>query len=85
MRMDSFPHIERLLERFGVESRRTQSDNILPALGIFAAGALVGGILGLLFAPKAGRELREELNERIKTATHPTANNATSNGPADGA
>ena len=30
----------------------------------FALGALVGTVMGLLFAPKSGRELREELREK---------------------
>ncbi len=30
----------------------------------FALGAITGTILGLLFAPKSGKELREELKEK---------------------
>jgi len=30
----------------------------------FAIGALVGTVMGLLFAPKSGRELREEIKEK---------------------
>lgn len=33
--------------------------------GAFALGALVGGTLGILFAPKPGKETRKELKEKI--------------------
>ena len=33
--------------------------------GAFALGALVGGTLGILFAPKSGKETRKELKEKI--------------------
>jgi len=32
--------------------------------GTFAFGALVGGALGVLFAPKSGKETRKELKEK---------------------
>ena len=33
--------------------------------GTFALGALVGGALGVLFAPKSGKETRKELKEKF--------------------
>lgn len=33
--------------------------------GAFALGALVGGTLGVLFAPKSGKETRKELKEKL--------------------
>ena len=33
--------------------------------GAFALGALVGGTLGILFAPKSGKETRKELKEKL--------------------
>lgn len=35
-----------------------------------AAGALVGALAGLLLAPKAGRELREDVSERAQDLIH---------------
>ena len=33
--------------------------------GAFALGAIVGGVLGILFAPKSGKETRKELKEKL--------------------
>ena len=52
---------EDILNSLGLQSIPERSDTILPAMGIFGAGILVGAGLGLLFAPKPGRELREDL------------------------
>lgn len=34
--------------------------------GYFISGAAVGTVLGVLFAPKAGRETREQMNTWLK-------------------
>jgi hypothetical protein len=52
---------EDILNSLGLQSIPERSDTILPAMGIFGAGILVGAGLGMLFAPKPGRELREDL------------------------
>jgi gas vesicle protein len=49
----------------GLETRRDTAETILPVLGAFAAGILVGAGLGLLLAPKRGTELREDLRQRL--------------------
>ncbi|HIE09693.1 MAG TPA: YtxH domain-containing protein [Armatimonadetes bacterium] len=36
----------------------------------FVLGVIVGGALGVLLAPKAGREVREQLKERMREKTH---------------
>lgn len=54
-----------ILGAIGLETRRTATDYILPALGVFSAGLLVGAGLGLMLAPKSGRELRGDIRERI--------------------
>lgn len=54
-----------LLELIGLESRRTSGDKIVTSLAIFGAGVLVGAGLGLMLAPKPGRELRSDLRQRI--------------------
>jgi len=41
------------------------SGDLVSALSIFAAGIILGAGLALLFAPKAGEEIRRDLAERI--------------------
>ena len=59
-----------LLDLVGLESRRTTSDKLVPALAIFGAGILVGAGLGLLLAQKPGKELRSQLREKLPGAKH---------------
>ena len=40
-------------------------DQLLSAVGIFAAGTLTGAALAVLFAPKPGAELRQEIGARV--------------------
>ncbi len=54
-----------LLEVVGLESRRSSSDKLVPALALFGAGVLVGAGLGLMLAQKPGRELRDDLRDRL--------------------
>jgi hypothetical protein len=57
-----------ILKLFGVEERRSTMDYIMPALGLFSVGLLVGAGIGLLLAPKPGRELRDDLRGRLGAA-----------------
>jgi YtxH-like protein len=45
--------------------RSNPSDQLLSAVGIFAAGILTGAALAVLFAPKPGAELRQEIGARV--------------------
>jgi hypothetical protein len=56
---------EDLLDLVGLESRRSTGDKLVPALALFGAGVLVGVGLGLMLAPKPGRELRDELKNKL--------------------
>lgn len=47
-----------ILGAIGLQTRRGAVDFILPALGVFGTGLLLGAGLGLLFAPKTGAETR---------------------------
>jgi hypothetical protein len=58
---------EDLLAAIGLATQQTVTVRLLNFAGAFAAGALVGGILALLFAPKSGRGLREDLGDRIRS------------------
>lgn len=55
-----------VLELIGLETRKGPADWLLPALGAFSVGMLVGAGLGLLMAPKPGAELRGDLRNRMQ-------------------
>ena len=57
---------ERLLERLGLEHKRSTMEIVLPAIGIFAAGVTVGALLGVMFAPKRGEDLRTDVRHRLE-------------------
>ena len=59
-----------VLGALGLQSRQTAGDYILPALGIFGVGVLVGASLGLLFAPKPGAELRHQIGDKVRRRKH---------------
>ena len=56
--------VERLLDRLGLEQKRSTMEVVMPALAIFGAGLAVGAALGVMFAPKRGDELRADLRHR---------------------
>lgn len=57
--------VDALLDRMGLEQKRSTMEVVLPALGIFGAGIAAGAALGLLFAPKRGDELRGDIRHRF--------------------
>src|SRR5699024_4465192 len=57
--------VNALLDRMGLEHKRSTMDMMLPALGIFGAGIAVGAALGVLFAPKRGEEIRSDLRSSV--------------------
>jgi hypothetical protein len=56
-------------------SHRSASESLAASLATFGAGVIVGAGIGMLFAPKSGRELRQELGDRVSEMrqefTHP--------------
>lgn len=54
---------EDMLARLGLQTRTTSVDFLLPALGIFGVGILVGAGVALTLAPKSGSEFRHDLRE----------------------
>ncbi|MFP2932534.1 YtxH domain-containing protein [Pyxidicoccus sp. 3LG] len=66
-----------LLNLIGLETRRDTTDTLLPVIGAFAAGILVGAGLGLLLAPKPGNQLRDDLRQRLASGQE-LINNAVS-------
>ena len=55
-----------LLDRVGLEQKRSTAETLLPMLGIFGAGIAVGATLGVLFAPKRGEAIRSDLRHSIE-------------------
>lgn len=53
-----------LLEVFGLQRAPMAGAYVLPAIGLFGVGVIVGAGLGMLFAPKAGDELRHDISQR---------------------
>ncbi len=56
---------EDLLQLFGLEARRSIGERLLPAAGMLAIGLVIGVGIGLLYAPKEGAKLREDLSNRL--------------------
>jgi hypothetical protein len=57
---------DELLSLMGL-SRRGGTDWIAPMLGGLGVGLVLGAGLGLLFAPKPGQRLREELGRKLQS------------------
>ena len=55
-----------VLEMMGLQTKSSTAAVIGGTVGIFAVGLLVGAGLGLLLAPKAGRELRDDLRDKFR-------------------
>ena len=55
-----------LLNLIGLETRRESTEWVVPTLGAFTAGLLLGAGVALLLAPKTGTELREDLAGRFQ-------------------
>ena len=58
-----------LLDAMGLQRKTSVGEQILMTVGIFGAGLLVGAGLGILFAPKSGRELRSDIGNRVGDVT----------------
>jgi hypothetical protein len=78
------PEVDRddLLDMIGLEIRRSTGERLVPALAIFGAGVLVGVGVGLMLAPKAGNELRDDLRERLGRGSPGSAAAEASGDPA---
>lgn len=57
--------------------KNTLTDDVLPALAIFGAGMLVGASMGVLFAPKPGRELRSDIKDGATSVAGQISDRAT--------
>jgi gas vesicle protein len=53
-------------------SGNDDKNGLIYLLAGFGLGALVGAVAGILFAPKAGDEMRHELTDKLKEAKDKT-------------
>ncbi len=65
---------DELLNLIGLETRKDTTDYLLPALGAFTVGVLLGVGVGLMLAPKPGNELRNDLRNRLQREQDSLAN-----------
>jgi hypothetical protein len=70
------PTKDDILEYLGLQTRKSAMDYAVPALSLFAGGVAFGAALGLLLAPRPGRELREEIARRAHIGQAPEGNSA---------
>ncbi len=57
------------LNLFGLESKSSPTGWMAGTLGTFGVGLLVGAGIGLILAPKPGRELRGDIRGRLRSGT----------------
>ena len=63
---EQLPNTEDVLHQIGLQYERNAAASGLSMLTTFAMSALTDAVLATLFAPKAGHEVREELNQRVR-------------------
>ena len=61
----ALPSKEDIASAVGLEARSSTTGDMLTAFAIFGTGMILGAGLALLFAPKAGHEIRHELAEKV--------------------
>lgn len=57
-----------LLGLLGLEKKDSAAGSLAGTLGTLSVGVLIGIGIGFLLAPKAGRGLREDIRERLRSA-----------------
>jgi hypothetical protein len=58
--------VDDILEALGLERRGfTGVASLVPAISMFAIGAVVGAAVGMAFAPRPGSEMRQDLGRRV--------------------
>jgi len=69
MKIDDLKNLAKtdILEALGLEPKRSTPNVLTSSLGIFAAGMVVGAATALLLAPKAGREIRDDVGSKLRS------------------
>ena len=63
--LQALPSREDIASAVGLQARTSPSGEVLAAFAIFGTGMILGAGLALLFAPKAGHEIRHEIAEKV--------------------
>jgi hypothetical protein len=63
--LQALPSKEDIASAVGLQARSSTTGNMLTAFGIFGTGMILGAGLALLFAPKAGHEIRHDIAEKV--------------------
>lgn len=61
----ALPTKEDIAGAIGIEARGSTTGDMLTAFGIFGTGVILGAGLALLFAPKTGQEIRQDIAEKV--------------------
>ena len=63
--LQALPSKKDIASAVGLEARASTTGDMLTAFGIFGTGMILGAGLALLFAPKAGNEIRDDIAEKV--------------------
>jgi gas vesicle protein len=69
MKLESLRDVskEDVLGALGLATRRSSGEKWTEGLAWFGAGLALGAVVALVFAPKSGRALREDVGARFRT------------------
>jgi len=74
---------DEILSMLGLETKSSTAGWLAGTLGTFGVGLLVGAGIALMLAPKPGRELREDIRERLRRAPDDLSDAVGMSGRAD--
>ena len=63
--LQALPSKQDIASAVGLEARSSPIGDMLTAFAIFGTGMILGAGLALLFAPKAGQEIRHDIAEKV--------------------
>ena len=63
--LQALPSREDIATAIGLRARASVTGDVLAAFGIFGTGMILGAALALLFAPKAGHQIRHDIAEKV--------------------
>ena len=63
--LQALPSREDVATAIGLRARASTTGEMITAFGIFGTGMMLGAGLALLFAPKAGHQIRHDIAEKV--------------------